>query len=63
MLKRFIISTAEEEIDVLHIGDLKVEFLSLTLKLSKLIGPYLPNGENLNIRELKNGGSEKLLMG
>jgi hypothetical protein len=51
----------EEVIDVFLSGDLKVEYLSLTLKSLKLTGHYLLSGEDLSTKELKNGGSEKLL--
>jgi hypothetical protein len=51
----------EEVIDAYLFGDFKVEFLSLIPKLLKLIGHYLLNGEDLNTKVLKNGGSGKLL--
>jgi len=56
MLKIFIYSIVVEETDAFHIGDWKAEFLSSILKLYKHIGLYLLNGEDLNIKESKNGG-------
>lgn len=56
MLKIFICSIVVEETDAFHIGDWKEEFLSSIQKLSKHIGLYLRNGEDLNIKEFKNGG-------
>jgi hypothetical protein len=46
----------EEVTDVFLFGDLKEEFLSLTLKSFKLIGHYPLNGEDLSTKALKNGG-------
>lgn len=61
MSKIFICLILEEVTDVFHIGDFKVEFHSSIHKWLKLIGHYLQNGVDLNTKESKNGGSERLL--
>jgi hypothetical protein len=59
-LIKFITLIAEEETDAYHFGVFKAESLSLIRKLLRHIGPSQQNGESLNIRESKSGGSEKL---